>query len=66
MRELPRHVLLLLLGLLVLAPYIWMVSASLKPTDEIFRANLSLLPSAGPPSRTIRASSARCRWRATC
>jgi multiple sugar transport system permease protein len=44
MRELPRHALLLLLGLLVLAPYIWMVSASLKPTDEIFRANLSLLP----------------------
>ncbi|HZH45146.1 MAG TPA: carbohydrate ABC transporter permease, partial [Roseococcus sp.] len=44
MRELPRHALLLLLGLLVLAPYIWMVSASLKPTDEIFRANLTLLP----------------------
>lgn len=39
-----RWAALLLLALLMLAPYIWMVSASVKPTDEIFRANLSLLP----------------------
>ena len=43
-RDLPRLLLLGLLGLLVLAPYIWMVAASLKPLDEIFRASLSLLP----------------------
>lgn len=40
----PRLLLLALLGLVVLAPYIWMVAASLKPLDEIFRASLSLLP----------------------
>jgi multiple sugar transport system permease protein len=28
----------------VLSPYIWMVSASLKPLDEIFRSSLSLIP----------------------
>lgn len=32
------------LGLFVLLPYIWMLSASLKPTDEIFRASLTLIP----------------------
>jgi multiple sugar transport system permease protein len=42
--DLPRLALLALLGLLVLAPYIWMVAASLKPLDELFRASLSLLP----------------------
>jgi multiple sugar transport system permease protein len=35
------------LGLLFLMPYIWMVSASLKPLDEIFRASLSLIPEGG-------------------
>lgn len=44
LRDLPRLVLLTLLGLLVLMPYIWMVAASLKPLDEIFRDSLSLLP----------------------
>lgn len=44
LRDLPRLALLTVLGLLVLAPYIWMLSASLKPTDEIFRANLALIP----------------------
>ena len=39
-----RLAVLSVLGLLVLAPYLWMVSASLKPTDEIFRASLALLP----------------------
>lgn len=40
----PRLLLLAVLGLAMLAPYIWMVAASLKPLDEIFRASLSLLP----------------------
>ena len=43
-RDAPRLLLLGVLGLAVLAPYIWMVAASLKPLDEIFRASLSLLP----------------------
>ncbi|MCX8135361.1 MAG: carbohydrate ABC transporter permease [Roseococcus sp.] len=42
-----RLPLLALLGLLMLAPYIWMVSASLKATDELFRASLTLLPETG-------------------
>mgnify|MGYP001401424184 CR=1 FL=1 len=44
LRDLPRLALLSLLGLIILSPYIWMLSASLKPTDEIFRANLALIP----------------------
>ncbi len=43
-RDLPRLLVLALLGLLMLMPYIWMMAASLKPLDEIFRASLSLLP----------------------
>ncbi len=43
-RDLPRLAVLAVLALVCLAPYIWMVSASVKPTDEIFRANLALLP----------------------
>jgi multiple sugar transport system permease protein len=42
-----RWLALALLGLLFLMPYIWMVSASLKPLDEIFRASLSLIPEGG-------------------
>lgn len=44
LRDLPRLLILSLLGLLLLMPYIWMVAASLKPADEIFRASLSLIP----------------------
>ena len=44
LRDLPRLVVLSLLGLLMLMPYIWMISASLKPLDEIFRASLTLMP----------------------
>ncbi len=40
----PRLLALGLVGLLLLMPYIWMVSASLKPLDELFRASLSLWP----------------------
>lgn len=32
------------LALLFLVPYIWMLSASLKPTDELFRAHMALIP----------------------
>lgn len=40
----PRLVVLSVLALLVLAPYIFMVSASLKPGGEIFQASLNLWP----------------------
>jgi multiple sugar transport system permease protein len=39
-----RHALLLATGAVVLAPFIWMVSLSLKPPGEIFQASFSLLP----------------------
>jgi multiple sugar transport system permease protein len=39
-----RHAVLLATGLTVLAPFIWMVSLSLKPPNEIFRAGFSILP----------------------
>jgi len=44
LRDLPRLAVLALLGLLLLMPYLWMVSASLKPADEIFTAALRLWP----------------------
>jgi multiple sugar transport system permease protein len=43
-RDAPRLLLLAIVGLLMLMPYIWMVAASMKPLDEIFRASLSLFP----------------------
>ncbi len=42
--DLPRLLLLGLGALIILAPYAWMLSASLKPGNEIFRASLSLIP----------------------
>ena len=42
--DLPRLVLLTVAALLVLAPYIFMLSASLKPGGEIFGSSLQLLP----------------------
>ncbi|WP_159593797.1 carbohydrate ABC transporter permease [Chelativorans xinjiangense] len=39
-----RHTLLLLTGALVMVPFVWMVSLSLKPPGEIFRTSFSLLP----------------------
>ncbi len=39
-----RHVVLLATGTVVLMPFIWIVSLSLKPPGEIFRASFSLLP----------------------
>ena len=44
LRDLPRLTLLTVLAVLMLMPYLWMVSASTKPLDEIFRASLSILP----------------------
>lgn len=40
----PRLLLLSLLALLVMAPYLFMLSASVKPGGEIFQASLSLWP----------------------
>ncbi|MCA3417310.1 MAG: carbohydrate ABC transporter permease [Roseomonas sp.] len=40
----PRLLVLGFLALLLLMPYIWMVSASVKPLDELFRASLNLWP----------------------
>jgi multiple sugar transport system permease protein len=45
--EAARLIVLGALGLLFLMPYIWMLSASLKPLDEIFRASLNLIPEGG-------------------
>jgi multiple sugar transport system permease protein len=42
--DLPRLATLTLLALIFLAPFIWMVSVSLKPQDEVFRATLDLWP----------------------
>jgi len=39
-----RHALLLVTGGLVLLPFVWMTSLSLKPPSEIFQASFSLLP----------------------
>lgn len=38
-----KHVVLVLVGLVMLYPVIWLVVSSLRPTDEIFR-NASILP----------------------
>ena len=40
----PRLLVLGFLALLLLMPYIWMISASVKPLDELFRASLILWP----------------------
>lgn len=40
----PRLLVLGVLALLLLMPYIWMISASVKPLDELFRASLNLWP----------------------
>ncbi len=42
--DLPRLALLTLAALLVLAPYLFMLSASVKPGGEIFQASLELWP----------------------
>lgn len=42
--DLPRLLLLGIGALVVLAPYLWMLSASLKPGGEIFRDSLALWP----------------------
>ncbi len=39
-----RLIVLTALALLFMVPYIWMVSASLKPTDELFRNHMALIP----------------------
>ncbi|MDE5447012.1 ABC transporter permease subunit [Bradyrhizobium sp. CSA207] len=39
-----RHTALLITGALILVPFVWMVSLSIKPPGEIFRAGFSLWP----------------------
>ncbi|WP_050384451.1 carbohydrate ABC transporter permease [Bradyrhizobium pachyrhizi] len=39
-----RHAVLLMTGTLILLPFVWMVSLSIKPPGEIFRASFSLWP----------------------
>jgi multiple sugar transport system permease protein len=39
-----RHAVLLITAAFILVPFVWMVSLSLKPPGEIFRATFSLLP----------------------
>ncbi|WP_321897309.1 carbohydrate ABC transporter permease [Burkholderia cepacia] len=40
-----RHAALLFTATLILMPFVWMISLSIKPADEIFRAHFSLFPS---------------------
>ncbi|MCC8965372.1 carbohydrate ABC transporter permease [Bradyrhizobium sp. Pear76] len=40
-----RHAVLLLTGALILLPFVWMISLSIKPPGEIFRASFSFWPS---------------------
>ena len=42
--EAARHVVLWLGMVIMLAPFVWMISTSLKPPNEIFSTNLTLLP----------------------
>ncbi|NTE68138.1 carbohydrate ABC transporter permease, partial [Agrobacterium tumefaciens] len=39
-----RHAVLLITGALILVPFVWMVSLSIKPPGEIFRASFSFWP----------------------
>jgi multiple sugar transport system permease protein len=39
-----RHAILLLTAALIMVPFVWMVSLSLKPPGEIFRASFSFFP----------------------
>ncbi|MDA9408877.1 carbohydrate ABC transporter permease [Bradyrhizobium sp. CCBAU 45384] len=39
-----RHAALLMSGALILVPFVWMLSLSIKPPGEIFRASFSLWP----------------------
>ncbi|MDK1389498.1 carbohydrate ABC transporter permease [Sinorhizobium sp. 8-89] len=39
-----RHAILLITGALILIPFVWMISLSIKPPGEIFRASFSFWP----------------------
>jgi len=43
--DLPRLVVLTCAALVVLAPFIWMISVSMKPQSEVFSTSLNLIPS---------------------
>lgn len=42
--QIVRHAVLLAGAAIVLTPFVWMISTSLKPPNEIFSTNLTLLP----------------------
>ncbi len=42
--DLPRLLILSLAAFVVLAPFIWMISVSMKPQDEVFSGSLDLIP----------------------
>ncbi|WP_439529006.1 carbohydrate ABC transporter permease [Pannonibacter sp.] len=42
--DLPRLLLLGLAAFIALAPYLWMISVSMKPQSEVFAASLDLIP----------------------
>jgi multiple sugar transport system permease protein len=44
LQDLPRLTILSIVALLMLAPYIWMLSVSIKPQEEVFKASLALWP----------------------
>ena len=43
-KNLPRYILLILVGVLFIAPVFWMVSSALKPDYEIFAFPIKWLP----------------------
>jgi multiple sugar transport system permease protein len=42
--DLPRLLVLSIAAFVVLAPFIWMISVSMKPQDEVFSGSLDLIP----------------------
>jgi len=44
LKYLLRHFILLIGAIFVLAPFVWMISTSFKPEDEIFSETINLLP----------------------
>ncbi len=62
-----RHLVLIAGLVIMLTPFVWMVSTSLKPPNEIFSTKLRLLPEQlGGRPRTTPRPSPRCRCCATC
>ncbi|MFM9973517.1 MAG: carbohydrate ABC transporter permease [Beijerinckiaceae bacterium] len=43
-QDMPRLAVLCIAATLMLIPYVWMLTVSVKPQDEVFRASLTLIP----------------------